>query len=193
MTRERDRYGRASVAEHVGDTASWLRAHPRGALALIVVVMLGVGSAVGRPTSFGLAGVETGDCLFVRTPSSVSVVPVDAPIGSVEDVRRTLAGGGAEAAPCDSSHGHEVSAVVNLPDPADAVFPGAKALLERVTPTCDDAFAVFIGHDREGSAYDTTAVVPSRSGWEGGQRRAVCLVFGRDGRFLDHQAHGSGE
>ncbi len=193
MTRERDRYRRASVAEQVGGTVGWLRAHPRRALLLIGVVAIGIASAASRPTSFGLGGLEVGDCLFVRTPSALSVVPAEVPIGSVDEVRRTLAGGGAEAAPCGSSHGHEVSAVVDLADPTGTPFPGAEALLAQLAPTCEAAFGSFVGRDREGSAYDTVAVAPNRSGWDAGERRAVCLVFGRDGRFLDHQARDSGE
>lgn len=190
---ERDGRGPPHVAEQVGGTASFLRTNRRAALVIVAVVALALGSILDRPVSIGLSDVVVGDCLFVRTPSAVNYLPSEVPIGPVAEVRGALASGAAERTRCEGSHGHEVSAVIELEDPADAAHPGEDALLARVTATCEAAFAGFVGRDREGSAYDTVAVVPSRPGWSGGERRAACLVFGRDGRFLDHQARGSGE
>ena len=190
---ERERRGGPAVVQHVGDTSGWLLTNRRGALVLVAVLALAFGSVLGRPLSIGLADIALGDCLFIRTASARSYLPVEFPIGSAPEVQRALAAGEAERTDCDASHGHEVSAVVTLEGLPGAAYPEDGTLADSVMPTCEAAFAEFVGRAREGSAYDTVAVVPSRSGWTGGERRAVCLVFGRDGRFLDHQARGSGE
>jgi hypothetical protein len=171
-----------------------MRTNRRAAALIILVVAVGFTALSGRPQSFGLAKLSVGDCLYLETPSSKSMVPPAIPIGTLEEVQRTLANDGAQAARCNESHGHEVSAIVDLGDHApNEPYPGLEVLQERVTPECVAAFEHFVGRALEGSAYDTVAVVPNKQSWAAGAARAACLVFGRDGRFLDHQAHNSGE
>jgi len=183
----------APLVVQFSDTAAWFRLNPRGFGLVIVIVIAALSLSTSRPKEVRLEALEVGDCLFIRTPATTSLTPQVPEIGSLEDVRETAASGGTARTPCEGSHGHEVSAIVPLEGAATDPYPGQDLLLELVAPACPEAFGAFVGHLLEGSTYDTAAVVPSRSGWGVGDRRAACLVFGRDGRFLDHQARNSGE
>jgi len=183
----------APLVVQVGDTAAWFRQNRRGFGLVIVIVVAALSLSTSRPKEVRLEVLEVGDCLFIRTPATTSLnQPVPA-IGSLEEVRLTAASGGSVRTPCEGSHGHEVSAIVPLEGAVTDPYPGQDLLLVPVAPACAAAFGAFVGHPLGGSTYDTAAVVPSRSGWGVGDRQAVCLVFGRDGRFLDHQARYSGE
>jgi len=190
----------APLVVQVSDTAAWFRQNPRGFGLVIVIVIAALSLSTSRPKEVRLEALEVGDCLFIRTPATTSLTLQAPAIGSLEEVRLTAASGGGERTPCNGSHGHEVSAVVPLSvtffddfeGAATDAYPGEDPLLELAAPACPAAFGAFVGHPLEGSTYDTAAVVPSRSGWGAGDRQAVCLVFGRDGRFLDHQARHSG-
>lgn len=183
----------APLVVQVSDTAAWFRQNRRGFGLVIVIVVAALSLSTSRPKEVRLEVLEVGDCLFIRTPATTSLTQPVPAIGSLEDVRLTAASGGSARTPCEGSHGHEVSAIVPLEGAATDPYPGQVELLEIVAPACPAAFGAFVGHPLEGSTYDTAAVVPSRSGWGVGDRRAACLVFGRDGRFLDHQARHSGE
>jgi len=190
---ERQRPRRFDLGEQLDATRTFMRSHRRAAGIFIVVGALGFASVAGRPISVGLADLAVGDCLFIRTGSAISIVPASIPIGSPDEAQTALAVGDAETASCAGSHGHEVSLVTDLDGATGAAYPGSVELREQLLPRCLTAFETFVGRPAEGSAYDTAAVVPHRNGWNRGNRRAVCLVFGRDGRFLDHQARDSGE
>ena len=183
----------APLVVQVSDTAAWFRQNPRGFGLVIVIVIAALSLSTSRPKEVRLEALEVGDCLFIRTPAITSLTTQIPAIGSLEDVRLAAASGGIAPTPCEGSHGQEVSAIVRLEGAATDPYPGQNELLEHVAPACPAAFGAFVGHPLEGSTYDTAAGVPSRSGWGVGDRQAVCLVFGRDGRFLDHQARNSGE
>lgn len=183
----------APLIVQFSDTAAWFRQNRRGFGLVIVVVIAALSLSTTRPKEVRLEALEVGDCLFIRTPATTSLAPQVPAIGSLEEVRLTAASGGSVRTPCEGSHGHEVSAIVPLEGAVTDPYPGQDLLLVPVAPACAAAFGAFVGHPLGGSTYDTAAVVPSRSGWGVGDRRAACLVFGRDGRFLDHQARNSGE
>jgi hypothetical protein len=190
--RERDRYGRKSPRERIGDLIEWFPAH-RGASVLLAVI---VGGAIVirlvTPEYLGLPDLRVGDCLFVRTSSAGAVGPDARPAGDPVEVAAVLASDAGERASCGQSHSHEVSAIVPLAEPAGAAYPGQAPLERRVAPACEEAFPGFVGRPLGDSALATMAVVPNERGWQAGQRTAVCLVHDRDLEFLTTPARGSG-
>jgi hypothetical protein len=99
---------------------------------------------------------------------------------------------GAERAPCDLSHGHEVAAAFFLDDLATADYPGATALDSRQRPMCEAAFTAYVGRPSEGSTLELTVVVPDAAAWADGRRAGACLVSNADGTFMSGRAGGSG-
>ena len=117
----------------------------------------------------------------------------DQPVGTLAEVRATLRAQGAERAPCDLSHSHEVAAAGRLPDATRSTYPGEDALIERETPACEAAVAAYVGRDLADSRYAAVVVVPDNERWRKGERASACLIQRADGRFMDHRAQGSSE
>jgi len=190
--RERDRYRREDLRERLTDLVGWFPAHRTGSTVIAIIVTILLVMRLVTPSIVHLAELRVGDCLFVLTSSSGDVGPSARPAGEPLEVRRILATSGAERAPCDGSHSHEVSAVVDLGRDAAGPYPGEGALTARAEATCADAFASYVGHPQDGSAFDTVPVVPVGRDWASGARTAVCLVYARSGAFLDRPARASG-
>jgi len=191
MTRERDRYGRASIAERIGGLWEAFRANRTAQV--VVAVALGVVLALRlvSPQVMRIPDLRVGDCVYIRA-GTPDVDPTGRQVGDEGAVRASLRAEGAELAACDLSHSHEVSALFTVDDPTGAPYPGEAALLERELGRCLEIFGPFVGRALEGSIYDTTVVVPGADGWSGGDRHGVCLIVLRNGRFMDGQARGSG-
>jgi hypothetical protein len=93
--------------------------------------------------------------------------------------------GDVERASCASSHGHEVSDVIDLRSLADpAVAPQAR---------CEATFEAYVGRARSGSIYETFAATPDADAQAAGANRAFCLIARTDGQWMDHPARGSSE
>ena len=192
--RENDRYQRASLGEQLGDLLGWFRSHR---FVSVVLLLFAVGwlaqiVAPSRPT--GPTDLAVGDCLFARTSDANLIGPGVRPIGVPTAVEAVVMVGGAERAPCDGSHGHEVSAIVPLADlqvpPSGDVIASLRALVQ---PTCDAAFSGYVGTPAGGSMYETFAVVPTEAAWQAGERTGVCLVARKDGQWMSTAARGSQE
>lgn len=182
MTRERDRYGRASLAEQLGNVIGWFRAHP---LALLVVaILLGgvVVQVVAPQRSARPNDLAVGDCLFVPTSATHAVGPGGRPIGTPEDVTSVLMRGGAEITSCTASHGHEVSAIVDLP---------SRRVNPEVDRACREAFGTYVGGEADSSRYETFPAVPDTEQWDAGVHRVICLIARRDGQWMSEPARGS--
>jgi hypothetical protein len=185
VTSERDRYGRASLVEQLGDA---VRAFWRNRTARMVAIAVLGALLVYRlitPEFATLGELRAGDCLFIRGPGLM--MGLEEP----STARQRLQSEGAELAPCTGSHGHEVSAVIRLPEPPGTPYPGEAALIERHLD-CEDVFEQYVGRPLAGSVHDTMAVVPNEAGWNRGERGAACLVFLRSGDFSGQPAQGSG-
>ena len=189
---ERRRYRRRSLRDRAIEAVDWLKAHPAGAAVLalflgVVAIQLVAPARSARPED-----LHVGDCLYIRTPQSMDVGPGARPIGDVVTVEGVLMGGGAEQAGCDTSHGHEVSALVEVP----AVPPVPSGVSVRPTvqasanTACAAAFPVYVGRPLAGSIYETFAALPATFG---NVADAVCLVARRDGQWMTHPARGSAE
>jgi len=185
MRRERDRYGRASLAERVGDVLGWFRAHP---LALVPILIVGAGivtQLVAPPRSALPNDLAVGDCLFIRTSAANAIGPGARPIGESPEAADVLMRGGAEQVDCLSSHGHEVSAVLDLRE-------------HEYTPTeasaaCDAALEPYVGRQPTRSRYVTFAALPTSAAPAGGPQVGICLVARADGEWMDHPARGGRE
>ena len=190
MTRERDRYRKASWGEQAREAILdfW-----RNRTARIIAAILLAGFLLVRltaPSTVTLSEVVVGDCIYLRPPGIEDLAADAAQVASTVDQLETFSS--AERAACNLSHSHEVSAAFTTGAAGDA-YPGFTALLDRYRARCPEAFAGYVGHPEEGSRFATAVAVPSVDTWKDGQRYGLCLVFNTDRSFLDHQARGSGE
>ena len=104
-----------------------------------------------------------------------------------------LLGGGAEQAPCNGSHDHEMSAIVDLAPMVSDDTPSQEALAQYAAGVCRDAFPGYVGRAVDSPMYETFAAVPTADGWAAGSHTGICLVARRDGQWMTHPARGSGE
>ncbi len=192
--RERDRYQRASLAEQLGDLLGWFRSHPLIAAVVLIVVggwLLQI-LAPQRPTR--PPDLAVGDCLFARTLDANLIGPDARPIGEPSAVEAIVMAGGAERAPCDGSHGHEVSAIVPLADLSISTSGNVRASLRAIVQAkCDAEFVGYVGAPAGASIYGSFAAVPAEAGWRAGERTGLCLVARKDGQWMTSPARGSRE
>jgi hypothetical protein len=192
--RENDRYQRASLGEQLGDLLGWLRSHRFVSVVLLLFAVGWVAQIVGPQRPTGPSDLAVGDCLFARTLDANLIGPGVRPIGVPTVVEAVVMAGGAERAPCDGSHGHEVSTIVPLASldvPASGEIVAALRAL--VQPTCTASFSGYVGTPAGGSMYETFAAVPNEEAWRSGERTGLCLVVRVDGQWMTSPARGSQE
>ena len=190
--RERDRYARASFREQAGDLVASARRHP--GLVLVMVLVLGGGVLLNlwTPAPVDVRDLQAGDCLYIHAADADTDSPTGRPAGSSTSAVSALYAQGAEEAPCDGSHSHEVLLQTTLADGAGTEYPGANALVERTRAACEAAFTGYVGRSPEDSALELIVAVPPDASWTDGVRAAPCLVGDADGQFLLTPAKGSG-
>jgi hypothetical protein len=189
--RERDRYGRASIRERLGDELQALRGQPW--LILVIALILG-GAAIlliTRPQVVRVPALAAGDCLYIHA-SDAKEDPPGRPIGTDTGVIAALYEAGAERASCDLSHSHEVAAVPAFEENAVAPYPGSGTLTDRIRETCAAAFTAYVGRTPDASELDLVIAVPPEPAWTDGIRLGACLVNRDDGAFMGSRAAGSG-
>ena len=190
--RERERYGRKSLAERVSDAWAWFRGNRN---AQIVVGLIAAGLAllfVLTPSTVRFDQLAEGDCLFVRTRSAVDL-DRSTSIGDPSAIAAILLADGAERTACDQNHGHEVIAVGTLDGAPGDPYPGSGPLRAAEEVRCEAAFEPYVGRPADGSAFVAFVVVPDDIRWDAGSRTVACLLQRADGRYLDRPARGSGE
>ena len=196
--RESDRYPKATLRQQAEDFVGWFPAHRNGTAAIVIVVGLLVLWRLITPGIVRLDELRPGDCLFVRTTSARS--PLDPGPGDPRSVRGVILADGAERAPCDASHTHEVSGLVDLDDHDDAAAAGAPpaydpvALLAQAEDACAGQLPGYLGlpPGATSAAWVGFAVIPDKRLWERGARVAACLVSSADGRFPTTPARDTG-
>lgn len=188
MTRERDRYPRMTLRDQLEELLDWLRGHRGLVLVLLVVAVYVVTQLILPSPTARPQDLSVGDCLFVRTSASSEVGPGVRPIGDAAAVGVSLMSGGADRAGCDASHGHEVSAIIDLTE-RPPTSPSSSAL----DIACGDVFESYVGRPLGSSMYETYAVVPGATQWDAGIHLAICLVARADGQWMTQPARGSGE
>jgi hypothetical protein len=190
VPRENDRYTHASRLEQLRDELRVLARSPR----LLIVLALLFGGwlflQLSMPKTVQLEDLSAGTCLHVPTSANSDVTAVR-PIGEAVEVGDVLASQGAAIAPCGSSHSHEVAAVFTDADAAGTAFPGEGALQGRHLAECNAAFASYVGHAVDMSAFSLTIVVQRVTGWQAGRRAGACLVSDSAGQFLTAPAKGA--
>lgn len=188
---EREKYGHMSLAEQLGDE---LRAFwgTKPLVALVAVLVAGWAILTfTRPEVVRVAELAPGDCIYVLAPDRGDSGS-GRPAGTTNSVLQELYRSGAERAPCDGSHGHEVADTWRLEGAAFAPYPGPSQWLGEVRPRCEAAFVAYVGHPVEGSSLELLLAMPPQDAWDNGTRQAACLVGNRDGTFLAGPAKGSG-
>jgi hypothetical protein len=100
------------------------------------------------------------------------------------DVTQTL-----EKSACDQPHFGEVVGAWNLPDEANAPFPGDETWLNTYTYECANAFEAYTGDAPTGDhPYWYSGFGPTPASWVTGDRAVICLLFHADGLDLTHSA-----
>jgi Septum formation len=189
---ERERYQHAGLLDQARGELENLRRQPK--LLLLLALLFGgfVLLKVMEPPVVQVEALQAGDCIYVPNPGAGEVQGVRA-IGSSADVVYGILHAGAERAPCDASHSHEVAAVFRLQDLAGTTYPGPGVLADRQQPVCEAAFVTYVGRPVAGSAFELTVVVPRDVDWAKGRRAGACLVSRADGSFLSTRVAGSGQ
>jgi Septum formation len=84
--------------------------------------------------------------------------------------------------PCRRRHEAEVYGAFSLPGDR---FPGVEVLRQEAATTCAPIFAEYTG-EPPGPGIDLafTEIVPTLESWSSGDRAALCLALGLDGRPL---------
>ena len=186
--RERDKYGRASLREQLGDELRLFL----GSTALVALVVALFGGwlvlQLTKPEVIRVPEVRAGDCLYIR---AADADPDLSPIGTESGTLLVLFEQSAERAPCDASHSHEVADAWQLDGPSGAAYPGRSELTLAQEGRCEAAFETHVGHAVDGSTLRLTTGVPTERVWDAGIRTAVCLVSNADETFLASPARGS--
>lgn len=189
---EREKYRRASIVEQVGEELRAFWSHKP----LVILVAFLVGGwlilRLTEPEYLRVGLLQAGDCIYIRTSDMDTEGTGGRPIGSEGAAIAALYGLGAQRAPCDGSHSHEVALAWVLEDPLVADYPGQGALVDRERARCEAAFEAHVGRPVEGSTLDLVIAVPPPAAWDEGARAAACLVANGDGSFLLEHAAGSG-
>ena len=179
---ERSRYGRKSLREQVRDVLAWPGEHRIATLVIVAFVAVALLLAAARGAIVQASDLRVGDCLYVPLDQT----PDDArPIGEARDIGPAVLAGDAERAPCTASHGHEVSAILDL---TAFAYPFADA-----QAACAAAFQPYVGRSAAGSSYATFAAVADSAEIAAGAKLGLCLVARADGGWMDHPARASGE
>lgn len=75
---------------------------------------------------------------------------------------------------CDTPHDEEVYAVEYL---GTTGWPGGSEVADRADDACYEAFEAYVGTSYEDSDFDYGYYAPSRTEWQRGEHRAVCMVL----------------
>lgn len=89
----------------------------------------------------------------------------------------------ADRVPCTVDHDLEVFALIDDPAPRTAKYPGQEILEREANVACPPQFQSYVGIPFEQSSLTVLFYVPTKANWEGGNRRLLCTVSGRAGRF----------
>jgi hypothetical protein len=160
----------------------WPRRNPVATAVIVGFLVVGCLIAAARVMLVNPLELAVGDCLFVRTAAAQDET---APIGGPSVVTAALFEGRAERTSCNASHGHEVSAVVDLRT-LDYPLPETRA-------RCVEAFQPYVGRAAGGSIYMTFAALATPEQQQAGAYLGICLVARADGSWVDHAARGSGK
>ena len=125
--RERDRYARASLREQAGDLVASARRHPGLVLVMVLVLGGGVLLTLWTPAPVKVGDLQAGDCLYIHAADADTDSPTGRPAGSSTAAVSALYAQGAEKAPCDGSHSHEVLLQTMLADARRARRTRARA------------------------------------------------------------------
>lgn len=144
--------------------------------ALGVAAFLGVivgGALAGWYDQTSVHNLEVGQCIQFDTSATEQ--------SYVDDVE------------CDLPHDGEVYAVRELLEAGGDLYPGAAAIEDDAAEICEGrAFENFIGASFERSELAYYVMMPTRTSWDGGDRRVLCLAITADGSELTESVEGSG-
>lgn len=96
------------------------------------------------------------------------------------------------AVSCVQEHVSEVAGSYDLSDePTQGAYPGQSELRLETQIGCRPFFEQYVGTSYWESTFELMALPPSKSAWEVGERKVICLVVGKDGAMLEGPARAS--
>ena len=138
---------------------------------LLVITACGGGGNSGdsldhQTGTVQIADLESGQCMTPVIDSSY-----------VSDV---------EVKSCSEGVKYQVAGHVTLSDPYGTPYPGHVELSKRIYNGCEPVFEAFTGLTfwSLNNGLDIETVAPSISGWESGDREAICLIRRSDGNNI---------
>lgn len=150
---------------------------------LVILVACLVGAALCAGALLALAGSEDGDEPEVSTATLPEGEPVAANEVEVGDCFNDLADEGAidysdfPVVACREPHDNEVFHLFEVPEPADAAYPGDTRVADVARDGCLDAFEPYVGRPYQRSVLEILAVPPSVGSWSTGDREVLCALY----------------
>ncbi|MGI9032812.1 MAG: septum formation family protein [Acidimicrobiales bacterium] len=92
---------------------------------------------------------------------------------------------------CTKDHDLEVFALIDDPAPRSAKYPGQQILEREANVACPPQFQSYVGVPFDQSSLTVLFYVPTKTNWEGGNRRLLCTVAAKTGK-LKGSVKGSG-
>jgi hypothetical protein len=91
--------------------------------------------------------------------------------------------------PCGQSHEYELIALIQ--DPAQGTYPADAAFQDFVGQSCVPVFESWVGQAIDNSSLDIAWVVPTKDGWDKGDRTVICSVYDPNNSKLTSSLKGS--
>lgn len=92
---------------------------------------------------------------------------------------------------CDEAHLSELIGMPQLPDPAEAPYPGESQVADAAEKECLSAFKEYVGIAFENSKLQVIYHYPSPETWAAGDRLVLCTVIGSAVGPLTRSVRGS--
>ncbi len=94
-----------------------------------------------------------------------------------------------EGRPCTETHQYEVFAIVTYPGGGD--YPGEDEIADHAGMQCMSDFEDYVGVPYLRSDLDFSLWLPTREGWESGDRETICAAYDPDDGELEESVRGA--
>ena len=178
LGRRRHRFASLSVEDRrllVSEgNAGIFEGQPVGRLLVVgaIIVLLSCAAVVFAVGTKASLAMQVGDCFTVDGKASIEQI---------------------SAIPCALPHVTEVFAIVDVPAPSGAPYPGLEVVREAAMPGCRAAYPAYVGAPwTPTSKWWISAMTPEEPYWAIGVRSNYCTVVSMTGGQVTGSARGSG-
>jgi len=164
---------------------------------VLVLVACLLGATLCGLALVALGGGDDGDEAVMTTETLPEGDPVAANEIEVGDCFNDLADEGAvdysdfPVVACREPHDNEVFHLFDVPEAADAAYPGDTRVADVARDGCLGAFEPYVGRPYRRSVLEILAVPPSVGSWSSGDREVLCALYDGSRQPLTGRARGS--